>query len=77
LRLSVALLGAGGVDVRSRLRLPADAPDDTLRPAVIAGVRRWQRRAESPVTDADARRAAAVLRRTGEVLLAATPRPPR
>jgi 50S ribosome-binding GTPase len=70
-----ALLGAGGTDVRARLRLPPDAPDDALRPAVIAAVRRWQRRAESPVADAAARRAAGVLRRSGEALLAATPRP--
>jgi dynamin family protein len=69
-----ALLGAGGTDVRSRLRLPADAPQEALRPAVIAAVRKWQRRAESPVADADARRAAAVLRRTGEAMLASTPR---
>ena len=72
-----ALLGANGTDVRARLLLPADAPDDALRPAVIAAVRRWQRRAESPVADAMARRTAAVLRRTGEALLVATPRPPR
>jgi 50S ribosome-binding GTPase len=72
-----ALLGAAGTDVRSRLRLPADAPDEALRPAVITAIRRWQRRAESPVADAAARRAAAVLRRSGEALLAATPRPAR
>jgi hypothetical protein len=72
-----ALLGANGTDVRARLLLPAEAPDDALRPAVIAAVRRWQRRAESPMADATARRTAAVLRRTGEALLAATPRPPR
>jgi len=72
-----ALLGANGTDVRARLLLPAEAPDEALRPAVIAAVRRWQRRAESPVADATARRTSAVLRRTGEALLAATPRPPR
>ena len=71
-----ALLGAGGTDGRARLRLPADAPDDALRPAVIAAVRRWQAQAASPVADAASRRAAAVLRRSGEALLATT-RPPR
>ena len=68
-----ALLGANGTDVRARLLLPAEAPDDALRPAVIAALRRWQRRAESPVVDAASRRTAAVLRRTGEALLAASP----
>jgi hypothetical protein len=72
-----ALLGADGTDVRSRLRLPADAPDEALRPAVIAAVRRWQRRAESPAADATARRGAAVLRRSSEAMLAATRAQPR
>ena len=71
-----ALLGADGTDVRARLRLPPDAPVTALRPAVITAVRRWQREAASPAAAADARRAAAVLRRSGEALLAATPRPP-
>ncbi|MGI9001525.1 MAG: dynamin family protein [Pseudonocardia sp.] len=67
-----ALLGITGVDARSRLRLPADAPEEDLRPAVIAALRRWQRRGESPIADAATRRVAAVLRRTCEGLLTAT-----
>ena len=69
-----ALLGLGGGDVRSRLRLPADTPGEELRPALVAALRRWQRRAAAPVADAAARRAAAVLRRSCEGLLAALPR---
>jgi hypothetical protein len=64
-----ALLGAGGAGVRARLRLPADAPDAELRPAVVAALRRWQRIGESPVAAPADRRVAAVLRRTCEGLL--------
>ena len=67
-----ALLGLAGTDLRSRLQLPPDAPDDALRPALMAALRRWQRREGSPVADAATRRAAAVLRRSCEGLLAAT-----
>lgn len=70
-----ALLGAGGGGLRARLRLPADAPDTELRPALIAALRRWQRFGESPVADAGIRRTAAVLRRSCEGLLTAIPRP--
>jgi hypothetical protein len=67
-----SLLGLGGSDLRSRLQLPPDAPDEALRPAIVAALRRWQRREGSPVADAATRRAAAVLRRSCEGLLAAT-----
>ena len=67
------LLGQAGTDARSRLGLPAEAPDDELRPAAAAAARRWQRRGESPVADPDLRRVAAVLRRTCEGLLGAAP----
>jgi hypothetical protein len=70
-----ALLGIAGADVRSRLRLPADAPEEELRPALLAALRRWQRREGSPVATATARRGAAVLRRSCEGLLTALPRP--
>jgi Dynamin family len=67
------LLGLSGTDPRSRLGLPADAPDDDLRPAAIAVLRRWQRRAESPASDEPTRTVAAVARRTCEGLLALAP----
>ncbi|MEN3361714.1 MAG: hypothetical protein V7637_5696, partial [Mycobacteriales bacterium] len=69
-----ALLGTSGVAPRARLRLPADTPDGELRPAVITALRRWQRLGESPMADPGTRRAADVLRRSCEGLLAATPR---
>jgi dynamin family protein len=65
-----ALLGAGGSAARTRLRLPADAPGSEVRSAAIAALGRWQRIAESPIASADDRRAAAVLRRTCEGILA-------
>ncbi|HVQ94970.1 MAG TPA: dynamin family protein [Mycobacteriales bacterium] len=69
-----ALLGASGGTLRARLRLPADAPDEELRPAVIVALRRWQRLGESPMADPGVRRTAAVLRRSCEGLLPSTPR---
>jgi hypothetical protein len=71
-----ALLGVNGTDVRSRLRLAPDTPDEALRPAVVKALRAWQRRAESPVADAAARRTAATLRRSCEAMLAGLPRNP-
>jgi hypothetical protein len=67
------LLGQSGTDARSRLGLPADAPDEEVRPAAATAARRWQRRGESPVADPDLRRVATVLRRTCEGLLGAAP----
>ena len=64
---------AGGA-VRARLGLPADTPDEEIRPALIAALRRWQRVGESPVAGPADRRTAAVLRRTCEGLLAVLPR---
>jgi hypothetical protein len=66
-----ALLGATGMAARARLRLPAETPDAQLRAAVLAMLRRWRRLGESPVADPPTRRAAAVLTRTCEGLLAA------
>jgi hypothetical protein len=72
-----ALLGASGGSARARLRLGPDTPDEELRPAVIAALRRWQRLGESPVAEPGTRRTAAVLRRTCEGLLATAPTAPR
>jgi len=69
-----ALLGAAGGAVRARLGLPADTPDEEIRPALIAALRRWQRIGENPVAGPADRRTAAVLRRTCEGLLAVLPR---
>ncbi|SFK68830.1 dynamin family protein [Geodermatophilus ruber] len=71
------LLGRAGSGARSRLGLPADAPDDAVRAGALATLRLWQRRGESPVADAAVQRVAAVLRRTCEGLLGATAAPVR
>jgi hypothetical protein len=63
------VLGAEGVGIRDRLALPPDAPDEELRPRVIATLRQWQRAAQDPFTDAGTRRVAAVIRRTCEGML--------
>jgi hypothetical protein len=68
-----ALLGLTGTDPRHRLGLPADAPDDAVRPAAVAALRRWQRLGDSPVAGPGVRRVAAVARRTCEGLLATAP----
>jgi hypothetical protein len=67
------LLGVSGTDPRSRLGLPHDAPDEALRPAAVAALRRWQTIGESPVAGGAVRRVAAVARRTCEGLLAGAP----
>lgn len=64
-----ALLGGAGHAVRARLRLPADTPDEEIRPAVVAALRRWQRIGQSPVAGQGERRTAEVIRRTCEGLL--------
>jgi hypothetical protein len=73
LHAAEALLGAAGDDPRARLRLPADAPGDAVRPALLAALGRWRRYSESPAANAAARRAAAVLRRSCEGMLAGPP----
>jgi hypothetical protein len=67
------LLGQAATDPRSRLGLPTDAPDDAVRAGTLAALRRWQRLGESPVADASNHRVAAVVRRSCEGLLAASP----
>jgi hypothetical protein len=73
LEAAEALLGAAGDDPRARLRLPADAPAHAVTSALLAALGRWRRYSESPVANAAARRAAAVLRRSCEGMLAARP----
>ncbi|EFC85050.1 dynamin family protein [Parafrankia sp. EUN1f] len=63
------LLGAAGVDVRTRLGLPADAAAAEIRPAVLAALHRYRRLAENRLLPQPTRRAATVLRRTCEGLL--------
>ncbi len=71
------LLGQAGVDPRSRLGLPALAPEEELRAAALAALRAWQRHGENPVAGPAVHRIAAVARRTAEGLLAALPAPER
>jgi 50S ribosome-binding GTPase len=70
-----SLLGANGTAIRARLRLAADAPEDEIRPALLAVLRRWQRLRESPIADPATRRTADVLRRTCEGLLVTVRQP--
>ncbi|MDQ1393081.1 MAG: hypothetical protein QOF30_2058 [Acidimicrobiaceae bacterium] len=65
------LLGADGTDIRSRLGLEPDAPDDAIQAALARAVDRWQRRAESPLSPQDAVEAALVVIRTCEGMAAA------
>jgi hypothetical protein len=67
------LLGLSGTAPRTRLGLPPDAPDEAVRPALLAALRHWQHLGDSPVAGAAVRRVAAVVRRTCEGLLAAAP----
>ncbi|WP_116437511.1 dynamin family protein [Frankia sp. CcI49] len=66
------LLGAAGVDVRTRLGLPADADAAEIRPAVLAVLGSYRQLAENRLLPQPTRRAAAILRRTCEGLLHAT-----
>ncbi|MGW1680185.1 hypothetical protein [Saccharopolyspora sp. NPDC002376] len=64
------LLGADGIDPRSRLGLPADAPDEDVLVAARAAVSGWRAHAEHPVAGRRDRAACEVLVRTAEGLLA-------
>lgn len=63
------LLGVDGTDPRARLSLADDAPEEDVRPAAVAALRRWQRLAQHPFSAAGTRRVADVVRRTCEGLL--------
>ena len=69
------LLGASGPDVRTRLALDPATDAEAVRHAAGEQHRRWQRRAEHPATTREVARAARVLVRTCEGLLAVPPRP--
>ncbi|MER5394075.1 hypothetical protein [Saccharopolyspora sp. NPDC002686] len=64
------LLGADGIDPRSRLGLPADATDEDVLVAARAAVSGWRAHAEHPVVGRRDRAACEVLVRTAEGLLA-------
>jgi hypothetical protein len=70
LEAAEALLGSNGTALRKRLQLPDETDPDQLRPAVMDALRTWQRIDASPVSDPGAQRAASVLRRTCEGILA-------
>ena len=64
------LLGAHGAAIPNRLGLGPDADFDQLRDAVTAALARWQRRAESPLSDRAASDRARVVVRSCEGMLA-------
>lgn len=65
------LLGADGVDPRSRLGLPADATDEEVASAARDAVARWRAHGEHPATGGRDRAACGVLTRSAEGLLRA------
>ena len=65
------LLGAAGTEVRNRLGLSEDTPEDEVGRTLGATVSRWQRRAENPASPRAALEAAEVVVRTCEGLAAA------
>jgi hypothetical protein len=67
------LLGAHGVATPNRLGLAPDANPEQLHQAVIAALARWQRRAESPLSDRAASDRARVVVRSCEGMLARLP----
>jgi hypothetical protein len=62
------LLGAAGLDMPTRLRLPAEPTPVAIADARVDLLARWQQLSENPFTDPAVRRAAQVLRRTCEGL---------
>jgi hypothetical protein len=64
------LLGAHGASTYNRLGLAPDADPGQLREAVVAALARWQRRAESPLSDRAASDRARVVVRSCEGMLA-------
>jgi hypothetical protein len=64
------LIGGAGTAFHVRLQLPADVDVDTLRAAAGSALNRWQRHAESPLTDQDLAVAARVALRSCEGMLA-------
>jgi len=64
------LLGGHGTPTHSRLGLESDADPTQLRETVIAALARWQRRAESPLSDHAASDRARVIVRSCEGMLA-------
>ncbi|MBK1787795.1 hypothetical protein [Prauserella cavernicola] len=63
------VLGAEGIDPRSRLDLPVDAPDSAVGAAAAAAVGRWRAHAEHPAVGGRDRAACELLVRTLEGLL--------
>ncbi|MDA3650212.1 hypothetical protein LZ318_24800 [Saccharopolyspora indica] len=64
------LLGADGIDPRTRLGLPPSATDEEVLTAARAAVTRWRAHAEHPANGSRDRAACEVLVRTAEGLLA-------
>ncbi|ASR37025.1 hypothetical protein BAY61_20850 [Prauserella marina] len=63
------LLGARGIDARSRLGLPSDAADDVVASAARAAVSGWRAHAAHPVVGGRERAACELLARTAEGLI--------
>ena len=64
------LLGGAGTETLRRLDLPAEAPRDGVRAAAVAAITRWQKVAESPMSDRAVADAARVVIRSCEALIA-------
>ncbi len=71
------LLGAHGTRPQERLGLPQEAEPRELRDAALAALRRWQQRAESPMSDRPTAEAARVVTRSCEGMLAWLPQTQR
>jgi len=71
------LLGAHGARPQERLGLPQEAEPRELRDAALAALRRWQQRAESPMSDRPTAEAARVVTRSCEGMLAWLPQAQR
>jgi len=65
------IVGGHGTGVSERLGLEREPTDSELRHTIVDTLERWQEQAENPVRSAEARRAARVVVRTCEGMLAA------
>jgi hypothetical protein len=72
---ALRLLGTADSRPTARLGLPDDASPEQVRSAVIEELSHWRRQSAHPAATGSVRRAAEILMRTCESLLAQTPAP--